>query len=140
MQSVASVTKAKKTATVVKAKPAAATKAVPKAKPDLFSFTATPTGPLLRAYFIALALRQLGGNFVKSRKFKLWPRANFSGHVHAGRLNAHGKDVYSFTAEGVTYFRDTRPASKNLLDAMLKAVGTGKPPVNHYNVPMQALQ
>lgn len=110
-----------------------------KPKPTLFGFTITPTGPLLRAYFLALAMAQTGGKLIASRKFKLWDGANLHGHVAAGRMVAHKHNVYAFTADGVGYFRDNRPPSANLLAQMQKAVISGQPPVDCYNVQMRAI-
>ena len=105
----------------------------------LFGFTVTPTGPLLRAYFLALAMAQTGGKLLANRKFKLWPGANLHGHVAAERMVAHKHSTFALTTAGVEYFNASRPPSKNLLDQMQRAVVTGKPPKDCYNVAMTPL-
>ena len=123
------VTQAKKTTRAV----------TPKA--TVYGFVTTPTGPLLRAYFVALATAQTGGKIAVGRKFKLWAKANIHGHVQAGRVTQHPKAGYSFTADGKAYFTDPKHApSDNLFAQMVKAVATGHPPKNCYNVPMVAIQ
>jgi len=127
-----------KTVTAPAAEVKKTTRAV-KPKPTLYGFTVTPTGPLLRAYFLALAMAQTGGKLIASRKFKLWAGANLHGHVAAGRMVSHKHDTYALTADGVGYFRDNRPPSANLLAQMQKAVVSGHAPKDCYNVPMKAL-
>lgn len=119
-----------KTQTVTKQKAAPKSKLKGATKPaapkTLFRFHMTPMGARLRAYTLALITAQIGG--VKAgAAFKLWPGANFSGHVAKHNLvKADGK--YSLTPEGVSVFTNSTADAMAMVPAMLEAVTTGKAP------------
>lgn len=105
-------------------------------KAGLFRFQFTPSGKMLRAYFISLIAQQTGVNASDKLKagaqFNLWAGGSFSGHVATGKLVRHGGTLHSLSNSGVTYFtsEQQRPLPE-LFDAFTDAVKSGKAPKCH---------
>lgn len=108
---------------------------------SLFFFQFTPdSGKLLRAYLIAMIVAQLGS--VKAGvQFKLWPGANLATHIAAGRMKRGSvTGSYVLSQAGANYLNDdAQKPAKEHLEAMLKAVTTGKRPADH-DKEMSAMQ
>lgn len=125
---------AAKKATGKRLKPRSRTAA--KKPAGLFRFQFTPSGKMLRAYFIALIAQQTGATGSDKLKadvqFNLWPGGSFSGHIATGKLIRHGGPLHSLSNSGVTYFtsEQQRPLPE-LFDAFTDAVKSGKAPKCH---------
>lgn len=99
----------------------------PKGK-TLYYFSMTPSGRMLRAYFIAMIQLQTGGALKVGAVFKLWPSCNIRGHLDTRKIER--KDAgYALTVAGYNYFMDPlQAADKDLLAKFAAAIKSGTRP------------
>lgn len=90
-------------------------------------FVQTPPAGMLRSYFVAWILHQIGA-LKADTPFKLWPSFNATWHISKGTLQRQGVG-HSLTVAGAEYFNsDKQSADADLVKAFQHAIATGQKP------------